>query len=34
MGTNENKIELDEVKECREKIKRRELKYKTKNIYI
>ena len=34
MGTNEIKIELDEVKEWGEKIKRRELKYETKNIYL
>ena len=34
MGTNEIKIELDEVKEWEEKIKRRELKYETKNIYL
>ena len=34
METNEIKIELDEVKEWGEKIKRKELKYETKNIYL
>ena len=34
MPTNENENKTDEIKKWEEKIKQKDLKYKTKNIYI